>query len=90
MISEPMVHSMQTVHLTSIKISTISKQAKLSLEPHHLGVPSGVPKMIFEQMVHLAQTVHISCTNSYTISKGKEVRFHMTHVTYEFHRVHPK
>jgi hypothetical protein len=85
-----MVHSTKTAHLSSIKISSISKQTKLSLEPHHLGVPLGVSKMIFEQMVRLAQTVHQPCTDSYTISEEKEVRFHMTHVTYEFYRVHPQ
>jgi hypothetical protein len=46
--------------------------------------------MIFEQMVRLAQTVHQPCTDSYTIFEEKEVRFHMTHVTYEFYRVHPQ
>ena len=41
-------------------------------------------------MVRLAQTMHLSCSDTNTISKQKEERFHMTHVTYEFHRVHPK
>jgi hypothetical protein len=76
-----MVHLTQIVHLTYAKISTISKQIELSLEPHHLGVPSGVSKMILELMVRLAQTVHLSSTDSNTISKEKEVRFHMTHIT---------
>jgi hypothetical protein len=62
-------------------ISTISKRIELSLEPCHLGEPSGAPKMISEQMVRLAQIVHRSCTESNTISKKKEVRFHMTHVS---------
>ena len=34
--------------------------------------------------------MHLSCTDTNTVSKRKEVRFHMTHVTYVFHRVHPK
>jgi hypothetical protein len=49
MISEPMEHSVETVHLFCAKISTISKQSKLSLEPRHLGVPSGASEMISEQ-----------------------------------------
>jgi hypothetical protein len=85
-----MVHSTKTTHLSSIRISTISKQTKLSLDPHHLGVPSGVSNVIFEQMVRLAQTMHLSCIDSYTLSKEKEVRFHMTHVIHEFHQVRPK
>jgi hypothetical protein len=41
-------------------------------------------------MVHLAQTTHLSCTDTDTTSKHKEVWFHMTHITYEFHRVSSK
>jgi hypothetical protein len=63
-----MVRSTQIVHLSCMKISTISKidRIKLPLEPCHLGVPSGASKMISELMVCLAQTVHLSCT--YTIN----------------------
>jgi hypothetical protein len=31
-----------------------------------------------------------SCTDTNTISKWTKTRFHMTHVTFEFHRVRPK
>jgi hypothetical protein len=41
-------------------------------------------------MVCLAHTVHLSCTDTNTVSKQKEARFHMSHITYEFHRVRPK
>jgi hypothetical protein len=44
MISDPMVRSTQTMDLSCIKISIISKQTELSLEPHQLGVSSGAPK----------------------------------------------
>jgi hypothetical protein len=54
---------------------------ELSLEPHHLGVPSGVSKTVSEPMVHFTQTVHLSCTDTNTVSKWSEMRFHMTHVT---------
>jgi hypothetical protein len=46
--------------------------------------------MISEPTVCLAQTVHLSCTDTNTISKWTKPRFHMTHVTLEFHRVRPK
>ena len=62
-------------------------QNELSLEPRHLGVPSGVSEMISEPMVRLAQTVHLSCTDTNTVSKEKEVRFCMTHVTQEIHQM---
>ena len=87
MISEPMVRSTQTVHLSCIQISTICKWTELSLEPRHLGVPSIASKMISEPIVRLAQTVHLSCTDTNMSPRGKQVRFHMTHVTKEFHRV---
>ena len=50
MISEPMVRSTQTVHLSCVKISTISKWSELSLEPHHLEVPSGASETISKLM----------------------------------------
>jgi hypothetical protein len=62
----------------------------LPLEPRHLGVPSGAPKTISEPTVCLAQTVYLSCTDNNTIFKWTKIRFHMTHVTLEFHRVRPK
>jgi hypothetical protein len=40
-------------------------------------------------MVHLTQTVHLSCTETDTISKRIKMRFYMTHIIYEFHRVCP-
>ena len=89
MISEPIVRLTQTVQLSCVKISTISRWGELSLVPSHLGVPSGASKAISERMVRLAKNVDLSCTDSYTVSKQKKVRFHMTHVTKEFHRVRP-
>jgi hypothetical protein len=41
-------------------------------------------------MVCSVQTVHLSCTDTNTISKGTKTKFHTTHVTCEFHQVHPK
>ena len=77
MIFEPMVRSAQTLHLSCVKIGTISKwtENELPLDPHHLGVPPCVSKTIFEPMVRLAQTVHLSCTNTNTISQRIETRF---------------
>jgi hypothetical protein len=47
-------------------------------------------KMISNPMVCLAQTVHLSCDKISTITKRTEIRFHMTHVTLEYHQVCPK
>ena len=54
MISEPMVRSVQTVHLSCVKISTISKRTENELPPvpRHLGVASDASKMIYVPMVH--------------------------------------
>jgi hypothetical protein len=89
-ICEPMVHSTQTVQISCLKISTISKHKKNEhpLEPRHLGVPSGASKTISERC--LSQTVHLPCTNTTTVSKWIETRFHITNVTLEIHQLHPK
>jgi hypothetical protein len=55
---------------------------ELPLEPRHLGVPSGVSKMISKPIRCLAQTVHLS--------RQIKTRFHRTHVRYEFHWVRQK
>jgi hypothetical protein len=46
--------------------------------------------MISKAMVRLVQTMHQSCTDTNTISKWTVTRFHMAHVTKEFHQVCPK
>ena len=89
---EPMVRLAQTVHLSCVKVSTISKwtENELPLEPCHLGVPSGVSEIIYEPMVRSAQTVHLSCVKISTISKHTETSLHLSLVSYEYHRVRPK
>jgi hypothetical protein len=79
MIFEPMVHLVQTVHPSCVKISIISKRTKMG--PRNLGVPSGASKPIYVPMFCFAQTVHLSCTDSNTVSKWTKTRFHMIHVT---------
>jgi hypothetical protein len=65
-------------------------QNELPVAPRILGVSLGVSKMIFQPMVRLAQTVHLSCTDTNSIFKRTEMRFQRTHVTKDFHLVHPK
>jgi hypothetical protein len=65
-------------------------RTELPLKPRHLGVPSGVSKMICMPLVCSVQTVLLSCTDTNTVSKWTKTRFHMTHVTYEIHKVRPK
>jgi hypothetical protein len=62
----------------------------LPLEPRHLGVPSGAFRLISEPIVCLVQTGNQSCTDPNTVSKWTKMRFHMTHITKQFHRIHPK
>jgi hypothetical protein len=38
----------------------------------------------------LVQAMQLSCIDSNTIDESTETRFHMTLVTYEYHRVRPK
>jgi hypothetical protein len=46
-------------------------------------------KMISEPMVCLVKIVHLSYTDTNIVSKPTKMRFHMTHVTLEFHQVRP-
>jgi hypothetical protein len=69
-ISDHVVHSAQTLHLSCVKISTISNElSQHPLEPRHLGVPSGASKMISEPVIRSAQTLYLSCVKISTISK---------------------
>jgi hypothetical protein len=91
MISDPMVRSMQTMHRSYTNTNQFQTDRNdIPQDPRYLEVPSGVSKIIYEPMVYLAQTMHLSCTDTNTISKWAETRFDTTHVTQEFHRVHPK
>jgi hypothetical protein len=69
-----MVHSTQTMDLSCIKVSTISKRTELSFHLNH--------GPISEPIVCLAQTVLLSCTDSNTVCKWTKMRFHMTHVPF--------
>jgi hypothetical protein len=91
MISDPMVRSMQTMHLSYTNTNQFQiDRNDIPQDPCYLKVPSGVSKTIYEPMVHLAQTMHLSCTDTNIISKWIETRFDTTRITQEFHRVHPK
>ena len=81
MIYEPMVRSTQTVQLSCIKISTVSKWREIPHDQRHLGVPLGASKMISELMVRSAQTVDLSCVKISTISKQTKMTFHLSLVT---------
>jgi hypothetical protein len=65
-------------------------QTVLPLVPRHLGVPLSAFKMISMPTVCSVQTIHLTGTNTNTVSTWTKTRFHMTHVTYGFQRVHPK
>jgi hypothetical protein len=70
--------------------STVSKRPKqISTRPSSPRSTAGASKTIYEPMGRLTQTEHLSCTDANTISKQIETRFHMTHITKEFHRVPP-
>jgi organic hydroperoxide reductase OsmC/OhrA len=78
-ISKPMVRSAQTVHLSCVKISTISKQTEMSF---HLSFVTKENSRVRPKLfLRLAQTVHLSCTYTNTISKQTETKFGMTHIT---------
>jgi hypothetical protein len=45
-------------------------------DPRHLGVLSGVSKMIFKPMVRSAQAVHLSCSNTKTLQTDRNEILH--------------
>jgi hypothetical protein len=81
MISQPMVCSVQTKHVSCAKINTI---------PRHLGVPSNAPKMISEPISCSTQIVYLSCIEINIVTKQTQTCFHLTHITKEYHQVCPK
>jgi hypothetical protein len=91
-ISEPMIHLTQIVQLSCTETNIILKKGRNEIlhDPRRLGVPSGASKTVSEAMVHLVQTVDLSFTDTNAISKQTKMRFYVTHVTLEFHRVRPK
>jgi hypothetical protein len=90
-ISEPVVRSMQAMHLFCTDNNTLQMdQNEIPFDPRHLGVLSGASKMIPMLVVRAAQTVQLSCIRSNSISKWTEMRLLMTHVTLEYPRVRLK
>ena len=90
-ISESMVRSAQTVHLSCASISSIPKQTESSFHlslitlEYHCVCPKRYLSLWYvwcKPCTYLAPTL--------TVSKRTETRFHLTHVTLEFHQVHPK
>jgi hypothetical protein len=63
---------------------------ELPLVPRRLGVQLGASKMISKPMLRLAQTVHLPGTETNTISKWIETCFHLTYITYKYHRTFPE
>jgi hypothetical protein len=78
-ISKNLVRSSQTMHLSCVKISTISNElnqaSTWALSPRST---IGCIENDFWAYVCLAQTVHLSWTDTNTISKWTKTRFHMT------------
>jgi hypothetical protein len=56
-------------------------QNNLPLDPRHVGVSSGMSKMISKPTVHSVQTVHVSCVKINTMSKQTKTSFHLSHIT---------
>jgi hypothetical protein len=79
------------LHLSCIKISTISNE--LSQASTWASSPRstiGCVQNDFWAYGMFSTNLHISWTDNSTISKWTNIRFHMTHVTLQFHRVRPK
>jgi hypothetical protein len=83
MISEPVVRSTQTTHLSCVNISTISKQTESSFhlslvtEEYHLVCPKRLLRLWY---VWCKLYTYLT-TDTNTISEWTETKFHKTHIT---------
>jgi hypothetical protein len=81
-IFKPMVCLAQTMHLSYVKISTISK--RIEWVSTWASSPSSTIECIhndFWAYGTLVQKVHLSCTDINVVSERTEMRFYMTHIT---------
>jgi hypothetical protein len=91
MISEPVVRSVRTVHLSCIKFSIISKWTESSMHSSlSLRNTIGCVENDFWANGMFGQTMDLSCIKITTITKRTELSFHLSLITYEYHRVCPK
>jgi hypothetical protein len=60
---------------------SLMDQNKIAHDPRHLGVPSGVSKMISEPVVGSAQIILLFCVKIRNISKQTESSIHLTLVS---------
>ena len=91
MISVPMVPSVRTVHLSCVKISTISKRTEISfhLISSHRSTIGCVQNDFWTYGTFGANHAPILCQD-YTIFKWAKMSYHLSFVTLEYHWVHPK
>ena len=91
MVSQTMVHQVQTVHLSCTETKNISKWTEVTFHmTRHQGVTSGASKLISKHMVCSMQTMHLPCIRISTISKLTEPSFHLSLFTQEYQIVRPK
>ena len=92
MVSQTMVHQVQTVHLSCTKTNIVSKQTESEIPygTRHQGVPSGASKLISKHMVCSMQIMHLPCIRISTISKLTEPSFHLSLFIQEYQILRPK
>ena len=79
MVSEPMVHYVQTMHQSCTSTNSLQTDwCEIPYDTHDLGVLSGVFKLISKNMVRSMQTVYLSFIKISTISKQTEPSFHLS------------
>jgi hypothetical protein len=77
-------------YLASRLTLSLKRLKRASIWPTSPRSSIGCAQKDFHALVPSAQTVHLSCAEINTISKWTQTSIHLTHITYEFHRVRPK
>ena len=83
MISEPMVRSAQTMHLSHVETNTIPRRTKKSFNLTYITMEyhPRVPKAISTPVLHSVQTVHLSFAEINNISRWIETSFLLTNIS---------
>ena len=105
MVSQTMLHYVQTLHLSCTETNIVSKQTEARFRMTHVPsiwyvpsisydtcskISSFASRLFSKHLVCSIQTMHLSCIKISTISKQTEPSNHLSPFTQEYQQVRPK